>query len=616
MRKNSEQKTRRPLTFRKSAAFLLTAAITAGTILGGCGPAGQNLTPAEETNAVLSPARQADAQEAFEMLTDDFFRDQVSSSLINLHYTITDPEAFGIGQPESLYGDSSPDALLKNTASAKEVLSELKAIRREDLAPESRLDYDILETWLETECLADGLELYIQPFAPTIGIQAQLPVLLAEYAFYRPQDVEDYLMLLSGLDDYFGQLLVLEQQKADEGIMITDGTIDRILDSCRPYLETGNGCILAGTFAERLDNVSGLTARQREDYISRHASLIDTAFVPAYQHLMAGLEQLKGTGTVEGGLCHYPRGKDYYRYLVYSSTATSCKNVDTLRKSIEKRIRDDFKSAAALLKKEPELLDQMSAASFSLTDPAEILNYLRDAIKEEYPEPVCQDYTLHYVPKALEPVLSPAFYLTPPMDRPSSNPIYINRGSASARNQLFPTLAHEGYPGHLYQTSYFMTKNPSPFRHALSFSSYIEGWATYVEYQSYHMDPNLSASAAELLALDSAINLGIHAYLDIMVNDQGWGIPEVSEYINQYFEDPDQEFAQALYEAMVDNPSNYLEYYAGYLEFSDMRKRTEEALGAKFRLKEFHQFLLDIGPAPFSVIRDRLNDWIREKKAS
>lgn len=646
MKTKNDNETCPPLPFRKSAAFLLTAIITASTILGGCGTSVQDTSQGisgisalsqsisrqleklpwpsvsrlEQTNgsdaSESSNTQRSSAQKAFEELTDTLFRDQVSSSLIDLHYTVTDPDALGINRPESLYGEVSLDALKADTASVKEALVALLEIRREDLTQESQLDYDILKTYLETESLADGLELYVQPLAPTIGVQAQLPILLAEYAFYSIQDVEDYLQLLTGLDDYFKQILTLEQEKANQGLMITDDAIDRILDSCRPYLETGEGCVLAGTFLERLEGIEGLTAAQKEDYISRHTDLISSAFVPAYQHLMDGMSQLKGTGTVEGGLSHYPKGKDYYRYLVYSSTATSCKNVDTLQKSIKKRINDDFKSAASLLKNQPELLEQMSAASFSLTDPVEILDYLQDAIKEEYPEPICKDYTLHYVPKALEPVLSPAFYLTPPMDRSAANPIYINQGSASAQNQLFCTLAHEGYPGHLYQSSYFVAKDPSPFRHILSFSAYNEGWATYVEYESYHMDPNLDPSAAQLLALDSAINLGIHAYLDLMVNDQGWGISEVSKYISQYFEDPDQEFATALYEAMVDNPSNYLEYYAGYLEFSDMRKRTEQALGNQFQLKEFHQFLLDIGPAPFSVIRDRLNDWIREKKQS
>jgi len=202
------------------------------------------------------------------------------------------------------------------------------------------------------------------------------------------------------------------------------------------------------------------------------------------------------------------------------------------------------------------------------------------------------------------------------MDLPDSNTIYINRGSYAAKDQLFTTLAHEGYPGHLYQSSYFIRREPKPFRHLLSFSSYKEGWATYVEYDSCRLDEKISPEVAELMNLNSSINLGIHAYLDIMVNDQGWNLEQVSDYVSQYFEDPNQELARALLEAMVDNPTNYLEYYVGYLEFSDMRKKAEKALGKAFEAKAFHQFLLDIGPAPFAVIRKHLEDWIKERKKS
>ncbi len=636
MKKND--KNHKPLTFRKSAAYLFSTVLAVGFLIIGCGSHSntsgienianlpqsvtrqiqENLSflSSEENNGSSSVQTEESLayEKQFDELTDQIFRETVTNSLLDLHYTVTNPETLKLERPESLYGDFSLASLQEEMASDKEMLNTLKAIPKNSLSQDRQLSYDILLSYLETECMADGLEQYVRPFAPTIGIQAQLPVLLAEYAFYTPQDIEDYFLLLSGLDSYFGQLLAFQQEQAAQGLGATDDAIDRILESCRPYLETGESCILTSTFSEKLDGLGTLSQEEKTSYISRHNQYVSEAFIPAYEHLMNGLEQLKGTGKIEGGLCYYPKGKDYYRYLVYASTATSCSSVDTLEKTIEKRIEDDITALAGILKTEPQLIDQLDQASFALTDPIEILSYLQEAIRQEYPEPICQDYSLHYVPKALEPVLSPAFYLTPPMDRPGINPIYINQGSTAGTEQLFSTLAHEGYPGHLYQSAYFVEKNPAPFRHVLSFSSYSEGWATYVEHESYHMDPNMSSSMAKLLATDSAINLGVHAYIDIMVNYEGWKIPEISQYINQYYNDPDQQFAAALYQAMVDNPTNYLEYYVGYLEFSDMRRKAEQALKKNFQLKDFHQFLLDIGPAPFPVIRERLEGWIQEQK--
>ena len=597
---------KRYLAAAAAALFLGT-----GLLLNGCQAIPEDILP-----SLSRPASAENSQTLFEELTGDIFRENAASSILDRHYLMAEPENFNLSKPESLYGNGDLEGLQKSSDAIAGYLDRLNAIDPGSLSSEDQLDYQILKAYLETESTCQGLELYTQPLAPTIGVQAQLPILLAEYEFYREEDIDDYFSLLEGLGAYFDQILSLEQEKASQGLMMSDDAIDRVLDSCEPYLDSSENCVLAGTFSERLDRLNGLDSAKKEDYVRRHEELIRTAFVPAYEKLMEGLSGLKGSGKVQGGLCRYPDGREYYRYLVYSSTYTSCRDVTTLRKTIERRIERDFRELASIVARRQDLLDSLPDVSFALTEPHEILRQLMEQTALSYPAPICEDYTIRYVPKALEPVLSPAFYLTPPIDRDGSNTIYINQGSASSgQDHLFTTLAHEGYPGHLYQTTYFLSTDPSPFRHLLSFGAYTEGWATYVEMESYQMDESLDQDLARLLALNSSITLGLHAYIDIMVNDQGWDISQIHNFITSYYDDPDQEFSAALYEAMVDNPSNYLEYYVGYLEFSDMREKAEEALGEAFDLMEFHRFLLDTGPAPFSVLRKGLERWIQEQNA-
>lgn len=597
---------KRYLAAAAAALFLGT-----GLLLNGCQAIPEDILP-----SLSRPASAENSQTLFEELTGDIFRENAASSILDRHYLMAEPENFNLSKPESLYGNADLEGLQKSSDAIAGYLDRLNAIDPDSLSPEDQLDYQILKAYLETESTCQGLELYAQPLAPTIGVQAQLPILLAEYEFYREEDIDEYFSLLEGLGAYFDQILSLEQEKASQGLMMSDDAIDRVLDSCEPYLDSSENCVLAGTFSERLDRLNGLDSAKKENYVRRHEELIRTAFVPAYEKLMEGLSGLKGSGKVQGGLCRYPDGREYYRYLVYSSTYTSCRDVTTLRKTIERRIERDFRELASIVTRRQDLLDSLPDVSFAFTEPHEILRHLMEQTALSYPAPICEDYTIRYVPKALEPVLSPAFYLTPPIDRDGSNTIYINQGSASSgQDHLFTTLAHEGYPGHLYQTTYFLSTDPSPFRHLLSFGAYTEGWATYVEMESYQMDESLDQDLARLLALNSSITLGLHAYIDIMVNDQGWDISQIHNFITSYYDDPDQEFSAALYEAMVDNPSNYLEYYVGYLEFSDMREKAEEALGEAFDLMEFHRFLLDTGPAPFSVLRKGLERWIQEQNA-
>lgn len=591
--------------FAAAAAALL---LTAGLALNGCQAVPEWALPGFRHSAYAE-----NSQEAFDRLTDDIFRENAGSSVLDRHYLMAEPENFSLPEPESLYGDLTPDSLIQSTETISGYLERLNAVNPDALSPDSLLDYRILKQYLETESTLQGLELYVQPLAPTIGVQAQLPVLLAEYEFYREEDIADYFSLLEGLEEYFDGILLLEQEKAQQGLMMSDDALDRVVESCQPYLDSSGSRILSETFSERLDCLAGLSPEEKEDYIRRHEELIGTAFIPAYRQLAEGLLQLKGTGTVSGGLCHYPDGREYYRYLVYSGTYTSCRDVTTLRKTIRRQLEEDFQEAASILSGRPGLLDEISGFSFSLTDPDDILQHLIQETCRDFPEPVCRTYSVRYVPEALEPILSPAFYLTPPIDREVSNTIYLNGGSLSAgQDQLFTTLAHEGYPGHLYQTTWFLSTSPTLFRHLLSFGAYTEGWATYVEMESWKMDPHLDSDAARLLALNSSVTLGLHAYIDIMVNDQGWNVEDIHCFISTYYDDPNQEFSSALYEAMVDNPANYLEYYVGYLEFTDMREKAEEALGSNFDLTEFHRFILDTGPAPFPVLRKDLEKWISQ----
>ena len=79
--------------------------------------------------------------------------------------------------------------------------------------------------------------------------------------------------------------------------------------------------------------------------------------------------------------------------------------------------------------------------------------------------------------------------MIPPIDNSGENVIYINPGHISDDLTLFTTLAHEGYPGHLYQTVYYSATKHPPIRDLLSFGGYTEGWATYCEMLSYYYSP-------------------------------------------------------------------------------------------------------------------------------
>lgn len=549
-------------------------------------------------------------QADFETFCTDLFKKEMEvSGTLDLHYTLLHPENYGIDAEDATLGTYRLSELIKSNHEIHDLKEKLSEFDPHMLSDDQQILYDSLSERIETGLMAEGLELYDQPLAPTIGIQAQLPILLAEYSFHSLQDVEDYLTLLSQLDSYYGDILYFEEQKAAAGLGPSDASIERILESCQSYLIDPVNNFLTETFDTRLNSLStdiSLSEQQKNNFRSRHLEVIKNSFLPAYRHLIDGLSGLKGRGINEGGLCGFRNGRRYYEYLLRSGPGLSY-NIEELKAALSDRMQKDLETISSLSKKTgPDL-------SFRLTDPPAILSDLQTQMSGDFPvlSEASKKYEIRYVPAQLESTLSPAFYLTAPLDDPTKNVIYINNGSTSAKDELYPTLAHEGFPGHLYQTVYFREHTRNPLAALLTCSGANEGWATYVEQLSYFYDNGLSEENSAYQAAMRSFSLCFHSLLDIGINYDGWSKDRAAAFVRTCF-DADDALVEELWQTMIDNPTNYLEYAGGYVEIMEMREEAAKKLGNRFSAKEFHKFLLDLGPVPFSVTRKYFKLWLQQ----
>ena len=601
----------------KTAALALSAVIAAASFLTGCSPADSAPPSAAETEVPPDPGyeqyqeRELQEQSRFEDLTSQLFYDTVTSSLLTLHFTLADPASYGIQDYSCTYGDATLSGIQKNLMDMKAARTELNSFNPSLLTEDQRLTLDILKAYLDTELSAEGLELYATPFMPYTGIQAELPVLLAEYTFRSRQDITDYLTLLAETDEYFDQLLAFEEERSQAGLFCSDSAVDHIVESCQPYMIDPQYHILHTSFVSRLDDMPDLTDEEKEGYIQQNLSILAENVIPAYENLAEGLTSLKGTGLYEGGLCSYPEGKDYYEYLVHSYSGTSYSSIADLKNAIEQSVNDDIAGMSLIIQSRPELLDELDDISFSPTDPSEILQFLRQEIQKEFPDIPEHTCSIKYVDPELSDILSPAMYLTPPLDQCGSNTIYLNLDDDQSLSQsLFTTLAHEGYPGHLYQNVYFINTDPDPIRLLLSFNGYSEGWGLYSERLSYLFDNGADPDASRLFMHNFSASIGLNAVLDLNINYFGWTKEQVYDYLSSYYDVENSDITDSIFSLLTENPGYYVKYYAGYMEILELRELAETSLGDQFDPKEFHAFLLNIGPAPFSVIRSRMEAWL------
>lgn len=550
-------------------------------------------------------------QTAFNEFTNELFVKKVQEDGITLNYTLSKPEDYGITDVTPTLGEFGVDASRQAIAEAENINQRLSEFDYSALTKEQQLTYDVLEDYYRISDDEEDYLLYGEALGNTTGIQAQLPILLSEYNIDDKEDVETYLSLLLTVDDYFQQIEDYEKEKSDAGLFMSDHNADNIISQCEDFIKNPDDNLLITIFEDRIDNFDWLTKKEKKTFKKENENAVKNSIIPAYEGLIDTLESLKGTGKCDPGVGNLPNGKEYYEQLAQSITGSD-KTVSDMKSALTKTMQQSATRLSLMASNDDSLEKDYFSMEFPMTDPDEILEYLTDAVKEDFPALENVNYTVKYVDKSLEDHVSPAFYLTPQLDNYTENSIYINGASDNDLSQIFTTLAHEGYPGHLLQSVYFNQHNNSPIRSLLSYGGYSEGWATYCELYSYNiagLEDNLGEFAKQYMIF----NLCLYAQIDIGVNYDCWSEEDLLEYLKN-FGITDKDATSQMFDIVVDDPANYLQYVIGYIEFMELREEAEDTLGDDFNAKEFHTFLLDTGDAPFSVIDKHMQDWMEEQK--
>ncbi len=576
----------------------------------------------------------------FSAFAQAFFLDEVQANPIHFHYTIDNPAAYGVDESSLTLPVYQPGDAANEMYALSLARKNLSAIDPDALNNENRRLYELLDSYLAAAASTASYPYFSEPLSPSSGVPSELPILFSEYRLDDKADIENYLSILTQIPSYFEGLLIYEQEKADAGLFMSDLTADRVIRQCSDLLDASSiekgTHFLEITFKNRLQQLTEkeiLTAGEVDSYVSEHNRLLTTVVVPAYDHLADGLTVLKGSGKPTCGLAGQENGRDYYRALVRLRTG-SYRDIDEIKRLLARDLRFNYESLVALLSANPALKEMIAKSPSLLPEmtPEEILADLQSEIGEEFPPiPAGRNSasirsTIKYVDASLEAYSAPAFYMMPPIDNICNNLICLNAKDTEDDLSLFTTLAHEGYPGHLYQTVYSKRyqeqENILPLGNVLYYGGFVEGWAMYVELGSFDRAIELAgkshpeaAAYYQVCRLDRQFRLGLYSLLDIAIH-----------YDNASFEDvqklcyclglTDSASLAALYQYIAEEPCNYLKYYLGYLEILELKKQaavlwsepnqTTAVFHDKEFLYRFHSFLLQNGPADYRTLARRL----------
>ncbi|MDR3305382.1 MAG: DUF885 domain-containing protein [Clostridiales Family XIII bacterium] len=598
---------KKPLRFLGCLILIILLTVSAA----GCGGMPSGGTGGANPDGASASASLTEADTAFDAFTDELFRKYVSADTITLNFLLIHPENYGVEKPSPTFGDFGEAYFRESLAEDAESLETLQGIKRKTLSPDRQITYDILFDLLESGLDSEEYLYFDEILEPMLGFQANLPVYLAEYRFDEKGDLDEYIELLGALPEYFEKIAVFEREKKARGTFMPVKSAAAVIEQMEDFTADPEGNLLIGVFSDNLAEISDLTDEERASYEEANRKAVLEIVIPAYNTLSGVMRELNEGNTRTSGLGAIPGGKDYYSLLVKSSTGSD-RSVEEIDEMLSAELDRGIAEITEIYQNTPQAYEDSLDPDYPETEPEQILKFLRGAVGADFPAVAeGSSFEIKYVDPSLEDYLSPAFFLIPPIDGTGKNAIYINKGSDQTNSELFPTLVHEGYPGHLYQFEFARGLGLAPIRYLLNMSGYEEGWATYVEIQSLRF-AGLKDEESAAFADDRLYRLCLQAKADIGVHYYDWSADDVGKMLAEYGIPASS--AEAVYDSVLDNPANILKYIVGCLEFTELRGRAEEALGSDFDAVSFHRALLENGAAPFSVVSDHIDRWIKEEK--
>ncbi len=553
----------------------------------------------------------------FEEFCNSLFCYEITSDTVTTAYTVENPAAYDIPSliPDltSFSYKSYQNSFRSSDYTNNLITRTLNSFDSSSLSDKEQLTYNLLKNTLSLNSKLNNYPYYSELLGSSTGVQASLPITLGEYPLHSKNDIQTYFQLIKQVPDYFNDVMEYEKERESLHLLSKECIYPGTFQSLSTILEglKGEDNAFIDTFNERIQQIPELTQKQQNDYRNKNKHYVETYIIPAYESLydyLAAKSSSKMTldENTSYGLSNFPQGKNYYTLLVKQSTGSS-KTPDELITLTENTLKETIGNVINTAMENPDLYTYYcnNEAKSYYENPQSILEALSLLMRTDYPAlSTTPDYEIKNVSDSLATSSSPAFYMIPPIDNTRGETIYINPLFTNNENgNLFTTLAHEGFPGHLYQTVYFNNTNPNPIRQILNYPGFVEGWATYVELNSYqYMDyPKSMESLCKLYQGDTIISLAISSRIDLGVNYENWTLSDVKKF----FEDNgfNSYYANNLYTYVVEAPANYLSYFIGCLEIQELKNEYQLMYKDTYSEKEFHKKLLETGPCDFDTLK-------------
>jgi uncharacterized protein (DUF885 family) len=543
----------------------------------------------------------------FDSFMEQLFINMVGSPL-DANFLVKDAKAFGFEDLKVEPITFSEEDYQDYYQVMKTLKEELVSFRYENLDPGRQLTYRVVEDYLEINLSYEDYYYYENPLGSYLGYQAQLPLVLSEYHFYTMKDIEDYFDYLITTRTSFENIIAFENEKSERGFGMNDKQIDGIISQCESFLSAEVNYLIP-LFNKKVEGLQFLSLDEKNLYRTHNEDLIKNEFLPAYRYLKKELAKLKGRAVNNQGLAHFEKGKEYYQVLFRDATGTKLEVAEAYT-YLEEKFEDNFDLFTTLFKQPGVAYKVMSLDSqFSNYTNQGILDFYLENYQDDFPIITDVKVKIENIPSSLKENSSPAMYFLSPIDAEVTEVIYINDSIFGDRPAYaFFTLAHEGVPGHLLQHSILKNSSLPNIRKFISYKSYSEAWATYVE-RFVGEYTEIDSNVLKAYQLNDELTYLYFCMADIGINYYGWSIPKFTEFIRDMFQQLDSKAIEEIYYQLIEIATNYLEYFFSYHQLLDLKASFIEKskdLDIGNINYEFHNFYLNTGPTPFYILEEEI----------
>lgn len=546
-------------------------------------------------SSILTPIH---AEESFSDFEDELFQEMMSEDYTTLHFSLRDYQKYGIEKPDVNIGDASWDDYEDSVEDCDEYLKKLQSFDYDSLSETEQKDYRTIAFYLERNKELNSYPYFDWAFNSAEGVIDNLLTTFTEFVFYEKEDIDDYLTTLASVPAYLDQCLENTKKQAAKGYFLTDAMLKATEDAIEKFVDKKDDNELIKIFDKNIDAFDGLSAEEKEAYKKKNQEIVLNAYIPSYEKVAEELQKLKGSRKADYNVSSLDGGSEYYAALARYKTSIDA-DVETILDICTQYIEKSVDELYDIMQNHSEVTEE----TLDFDSAEDVLSYLEGHL-DAFPVLDKVYYNVQYLDPSVANDSIVAYYLSPPVDDMRDNVIKINGNNVSDVLDLYTTLAHEGFPGHLYQTNYYIQQQPSLLRTQLTMMGYQEGWGMFAEGQALHVS-GLSEYASEYQKINIELNYVLSAAVDLGVNGLGWSTKDVSKYLDRL--DLNSSIAKDLYDFATLQPGTILPYGVGIAMFELLENKAKNALGNDFDQKAFNEVLLNDGNRPFEVVEEDVN---------